>query len=78
MQYLETAKIREMLLQNISDEAKVIFKEYCEAVEHSHQEFLELVAQMRSAQRDYFRTRDYNALNLSKKLEWKIDALLKK
>lgn len=38
--------------------------------------FIEKVAAMRYAQRDYFKTRDKEALILSKKLEKEVDALL--
>ena len=36
-------------------------------------DFMELVKEMRSAQKEYFRTRDANVLNRSKDLEKKVD-----
>jgi hypothetical protein len=39
-------------------------------------EFIELVRQMRSAQKEYFRTRSKDVLNRSKELERKVDAEL--
>lgn len=42
----------------------------------SHDEFKQLVARMRQAQKDYFRIRSGDALLLSKKLEREVDAAL--
>lgn len=42
----------------------------------SDYEFRELVAKMRSAQRDYFRTRSRDALDQSKQLERAVDAAI--
>lgn len=39
-------------------------------------EFIELVREMRNAQKEYFKTRDKNILQKSKELERKVDALL--
>lgn len=39
-----------------------------------HEELLNLVAEMRQAQRDYFAMRSYNMLQKSKVLEKKVDA----
>ena len=39
-------------------------------------EFIELVREMRNAQKEYFRTRDKNVLQKSKELERKVDAFL--
>jgi hypothetical protein len=39
-------------------------------------EFIELVRQMRTAQKEYFKTRTKDALNRSKELERKVDAEL--
>lgn len=41
------------------------------------QEFIELVAKMRSAQKAYFRTRNYADLDLSKQLERQVDNALR-
>jgi len=41
-----------------------------------HKEFIELVKKMREAQKSYFRTRDYNYLSESKKLERQVDKLI--
>lgn len=38
--------------------------------------FLELVAEMRQAQRDYFAQRDYTCLQKSKALEKRVDAAI--
>ena len=40
-------------------------------------EFCELVKQMREAQKRYFRTRDANDLNESKRLEREVDKAIK-
>lgn len=40
------------------------------------QEFYALVQDMRNAQKEYFRTRSKDVLNLSKELERKVDAEL--
>lgn len=42
----------------------------------SPQQFIDLVCRMRSAQRQYFRTRSYDDLNESKKLEREVDQAL--
>lgn len=39
-------------------------------------EFIELVREMRNAQKEYFKTRSKDVLNLSKELERKVDAEL--
>ena len=39
-------------------------------------EFIELVRQMRAAQKEYFKTRSKDVLNRSKELERKVDAEL--
>lgn len=39
-------------------------------------EFIELVREMRAAQKEYFRTRSKDVLNRSKELERKVDAEL--
>jgi hypothetical protein len=39
-------------------------------------EFIELVREMRNAQKEYFKTRTKDALNRSKELERKVDAEL--
>lgn len=39
-------------------------------------EFIELVRQMREAQKEYFRTRDRQVLQRSKALEKRVDALI--
>ena len=39
-------------------------------------EFIELVRQMREAQKEYFRTRDKNVLQRSKELERKVDTYI--
>ncbi len=44
----------------------------------NEQEFRKLVADMRHAQKEYFRTRSGNALSESKKLEKKVDEELAK
>jgi len=41
-----------------------------------HKEFIELVKRMREAQKNYFRTRDYNYLSESKMLERQVDKLI--
>ena len=43
----------------------------------SENEFYELVARMRAKQKEYFRTKDLNALNESKRLEREVDKALK-
>ena len=40
-------------------------------------DFYELVASMRKVQKEYFRTKDANALNESKRLEKEVDKALK-
>lgn len=42
------------------------------------QEFFEKVAEMRKAQKDYFKTRDVGALKTAKQLEREIDAEIKR
>ena len=42
----------------------------------SMKEFIELVREMRNAQKEYFRTRDKNVLQRSKELERKVDSFL--
>lgn len=42
----------------------------------SENEFYELVARMRAKQKEYFRTKDLNALNESKRLEREVDKAL--
>ena len=42
----------------------------------THIEFIELVAQMRTAQKTYFRTRDKGVLEQSKSLERQVDAAI--
>ena len=39
-------------------------------------EFIELVREMRNAQKEYFKTRDTNVLLKSKELERKVDSFL--
>lgn len=39
-------------------------------------EFIELVREMRNAQKEYFKTRDKNVLLKSKELERKVDSFL--
>lgn len=39
-------------------------------------EFIELVREMRDAQKEYFRTRDKNVLQRSKELERKVDTYI--
>ena len=39
-------------------------------------EFIELVREMRNAQREYFKTRDKKVLQRSKELERKVDSFL--
>lgn len=39
-------------------------------------EFIELVNEMRNAQKEYFKTRDKNVLSKSKELERKVDSFL--
>ena len=39
-------------------------------------EFIELVREMRNAQKEYFKTRDKNVLQRSKELERKVDSFL--
>lgn len=39
-------------------------------------EFIELVREMRNAQKEYFKTRDKNVLLKSKELECKVDSFL--
>lgn len=39
-------------------------------------EFVELVREMRNAQKEYFKTRDKNVLQRSKELERKVDSFL--
>lgn len=41
------------------------------------QQFIDLVCSMRSAQKQYFRTRSYGDLDESKKLERKVDQALR-
>jgi len=41
------------------------------------EEFYDLVSRMRSAQKEYFRTRDANVLNESKRLEKEVDNAIK-
>lgn len=43
----------------------------------STQQFIDLVCRMRSAQRQYFRTRSYADLDESKKLEQEVDQALR-
>ena len=40
------------------------------------QTFFDTVKDMRAAQREYFRTRDFTALGISKELERKVDKLI--
>lgn len=47
-----------------------------EWADKDHESFRELVKEMRSAQREYFRTRSAEVLDKSKKLERKVDELL--
>lgn len=47
-----------------------------EWADKDHKSFRELVKEMRSAQREYFRTRSAEVLDKSKKLERKVDELL--
>ena len=44
----------------------------------SDEEFIKLVVKMRQARKDYFRTRDSMALNLSKRLEREVDDLIER
>ena len=39
-------------------------------------EFMQLVREMRNAQKEYFKTRDKNVLQRSKELERKVDACI--
>ena len=41
-----------------------------------YQEFIELVKQMRTAQKNFFATRNINYLSESKKLEKQVDSIL--
>ena len=43
----------------------------------THREFVDLVERMRDAQKAWFRTRDYEKLDESKRLEREVDAAVK-
>lgn len=43
----------------------------------THEAFVALVREMRQCQKDYFKTRDFNILNASKRLEKQVDEAIK-
>ena len=44
----------------------------------TYEQFIDLVAEMRQAQKEYFKTRDRNILSKSKQLEAQVDAEINK
>lgn len=75
IQYIDKAAVVEEIKKKLDKHSKLHSLFAYQKIK-SMNEFIELVREMRNAQKEYFRTRDKNVLLKSKELERKVDSFL--